>query len=142
MRRTRIRRRRGGFTGALVFVALMAGGAYAFTGANTFDDSAAGTGTKAISGYTIGNISYTLDTSDPSKVSAVTFRSTGASGVPDPKAGNVKAKLVTTANTTDYKNCTKTSASGPTQAYSEWSCAVSPLLDIALAEQLTIIATQ
>ncbi len=142
MRRTRIRRRRGGFAGALVFVALMAGGAYAFTGANTFDNSAAGTGTKAISGYTISTISYTLDASDPSKVSAVTFRATGATGIPDPKAGNVKAKLVTTANTTDYKNCTKTSASSESQAYSEWSCAITPLLDIAQAQQLTIIATQ
>lgn len=142
MRRSRIRRRRGGFAGAMVFVSLMAGGAYAFTGANTFDGSAAGTGSKAISGYAISSISYTLDSADPNKVTAVTFRATGGTGIPDPKADNVKAKLVTTTNATDYKACTKSSASSTTQTYSEWSCAISPTLAIEQATNLTIIATQ
>ena len=142
MRKVKIRRRRGGFAGAVVFMVLMAGGASAFTGANTLEKNAAGTGSDAISGYGISNISYTLDAADPNKLTAVTFRATGGTDVPDPKAGNVKAKLVSTANTTDYKNCTKSSASSETQAYSEWSCAISPALAIEQATNLTIIATQ
>ena len=142
MRQARIRRRRGGFAGAVVFVALLAGSAYAFTGTNTFGESAAGTGSQTISGYAISSISYGLDSTDPNKVTSVTFRATAPSGVPDPKAGNVKAKLVTTTNTTDYKSCTKTSPSSTAQTYSEWSCSITPVLDIAQAEQLTIIATQ
>ena len=59
----------------IVVVAAAAGlGAYAFTTSNTVDTtSAAGVGQAAISGYTVTNVSYTQDSSDPSTLSAVDF---------------------------------------------------------------------
>ncbi len=59
----------------VVVLALVAGiGAYAFTASNTIADAgSAGIGTATISGYTVSNVAYTLDTADPSKWSAVDF---------------------------------------------------------------------
>ena len=59
----------------IVVVAAAAGlGAYAFTTSNTVDTtSAAGVGQATISGYTVTNVSYTQDSSDPSTLSAVDF---------------------------------------------------------------------
>jgi hypothetical protein len=59
----------------VVVLALVAGiGAYAFTASNTIADAgSAGIGTAVISGYTITNVTYTLDTADPTKWNAVDF---------------------------------------------------------------------
>ena len=59
----------------IVVVAAAAGlGAYAFTTSNTVDTtSAAGVGQAAISGYTVTNVSYTQDSTNPDTWSAVDF---------------------------------------------------------------------
>jgi hypothetical protein len=47
---------------------------YAFAAANTMPASTnAGDGSTSISGYTIAAVTYTLDTTDPSKIKTVTF---------------------------------------------------------------------
>jgi hypothetical protein len=49
-------------------------GAYAFTATNTISSGGtAGVGTATISGYTVSNVSYTQDSTDPSTWSAVDF---------------------------------------------------------------------
>jgi hypothetical protein len=45
---------------------------YAFAAANVVPETGAGDGEEAISGYTVTNVQYTLDT-DPSQISAVGF---------------------------------------------------------------------
>ena len=47
--------------------------AYAFTATNTVPNSKAGEGTSTVSGYTITNIDYTLNGTDPSSIDADDF---------------------------------------------------------------------
>lgn len=44
-----------------------------FAAANTVDTSNAGDGAGAISGYTVTNVHYTLDSTNPSQVNQVSF---------------------------------------------------------------------
>ena len=58
----------------LAAIALFANGGVAFTAANTTSESAAGTDVStAISGFTIINIVYTVDGTDPTIIERVTF---------------------------------------------------------------------
>jgi hypothetical protein len=60
--------------GVVVVAAVASLGAYAFTASNTIaDGGTAGVGNATISGYTITNVSYTQDSTDPSTWSAVDF---------------------------------------------------------------------
>lgn len=52
---------------------VIAGSAYAFAAANTVPASTAGSGTSAVSGYTVSGILYDLDATDPTIVDAITF---------------------------------------------------------------------
>ena len=52
---------------------VIAGAAYAFAAANTVPASTAGSGTSAVSGYTISGLVYDLDATDPSIVDAIEF---------------------------------------------------------------------
>lgn len=63
-----------------VFVLALAGGAYAFAAANTVPDSTAGSGASVVGGYTVSNIAYDLDATDPSIVDVITFTITPDSG--------------------------------------------------------------
>jgi hypothetical protein len=60
--------------GLVLVVAAVAVGAYAFTASNTIADGGqAGVGTATIAGYTISNVLYTQDSTDPSTWSFVDF---------------------------------------------------------------------
>jgi len=56
-------------------VVVMAGSAYAFAAANTLDDTTieVGYSSDTVAGYTIDNVAYDLDDSDPTQVNKVTF---------------------------------------------------------------------
>jgi len=77
--------RRVGVVGAAGVLAL---GAYAYTAANTVPNSSAGSGSGTISGYTVSNISYTLDSTTPTDVDAVSFT------IAPTAANTVRAQLV------------------------------------------------
>jgi hypothetical protein len=55
------------------FLGLMAVLTYGFAAANTVPASNAGDGQTAISGYTVTNVHYTLDTNTPTNVSSLSF---------------------------------------------------------------------
>ena len=57
----------------LGILGLVAVATIGFAAANTVDPSNAGDGQAAISGYTVTNVHYTLDTNNPSQVSDVSF---------------------------------------------------------------------
>jgi len=59
--------------GVGVVGALMVGVIAASTAGNTVEESRAGIGTGKVTGYDVSSLSYTLNTSDPSLVDAVTF---------------------------------------------------------------------
>ena len=57
----------------VVLVLALSGFTYAFAAANTVPATKAGDGSGAISGYTITNVKYNLDGTDPSAIDNVTF---------------------------------------------------------------------
>jgi hypothetical protein len=109
----------------VVLVALSAIGAYVFTATNTVPGTQAGAGSAAISGYTVSNVAYTLN-SDPTKIDAVTFTISPAA------AGTVKAQLVSGGT---WYDCTNSSGSV--------SCdtTVGTQATVAPSNQLSVVAT-
>src|SRR3972149_9089521 len=65
---------------ALFLIMLLIGAASAYAAANVVPESGAGDGSAAVSGYTVTAVSYSLDGSDPSLVTAVSFNITPTSG--------------------------------------------------------------
>lgn len=106
---------------------VLAAGAYAYTDANTVPDTRAGDGAGAITGYTITDVQYTLDTGDPSFIDAVSFTTNAG-------ATTVKAKVVAAA--TEYEDCTNSSGDG-----TSWSCDFATNPTVVAADELTVIAT-
>ena len=77
--------------GLIIVVTLaMAGVANALAAANTVPATSAGDGNGTISGYTITNVHYNLNASDPSTIDSVTFTVNSAI----PAGGTVKIQLV------------------------------------------------
>jgi hypothetical protein len=109
----------------LALAALLGLLAYAFTASNTVPGSKSGSGSGTISGYTVSNVAYQLNTSTPSNIDSVTFTL-------DAAATTVKAKAVSGSST--YTAC---SVAGGTDV----TCDFSPDIAVASADQLSVIAT-
>jgi hypothetical protein len=108
----------------LVCVVLAGLAAYAFTASNTVPATAAGSGSGAISGYTVSAVSYGLNGSDFSKIDSVAFTLAPAA------AGTVKVQLDPSGS---WYSCTNTAGSV--------SCATtSPQATVAAATQLSVVA--
>jgi hypothetical protein len=103
MRRNRTIRTIGVFLLLFVLTTAM----YAFTATNTVDSSRAGLGDGDIDGYDVTNISWTLDSDDPSQITGVSFDL-------DAEAGSAYARVDDGA----WAACTNGSGNS-------WSCAVS-----------------
>lgn len=74
MRRSKIRRsRRSKVVAGVLFAAIIASGSYALTAANTVPASKAGDGAGTVTGYTVSDIHYNLNATDPSKADSVQF---------------------------------------------------------------------
>jgi hypothetical protein len=71
--------------------------AYAFAAANTVPATKAGAGSGVVSGYTVSNVVYNLNASDPSDLDSVDFTLSAA-------AATVKIKLVAAGST--WYDCT------------------------------------
>jgi len=59
--------------GAVLIAGVVATASYAIMAANTVPGTRAGDGSGTISGYTVSNVQYTLNASDPGNIDAVTF---------------------------------------------------------------------
>jgi hypothetical protein len=93
----------------IVFVAIIiAGSAYAFAATNTVPDSAAGYKANVVPGYTVTNIAYDLDATDPTVVDKVTFAIA-------PSSGAVVASIVKlqTATGGTWTDCTLVAGTAP-----------------------------
>jgi hypothetical protein len=122
----RSRRRRLAVAAALVLSVGIGVGVYALTASNTVPGTAAGAGAGAISGYTITNVQYGLNTSTPTNIDTVSFTISPTS------ATTVKVQL---ASAGSWYSCTNTSGSV--------SCGTtSPQATVAPATQLTVVATE
>lgn len=110
----------------LVLVLSMA--TYAYAAANSLTESGAGDGTQAISGYTVSNIHYVLDSTNPSNISAVTF-----SLAPTAGAGPATSVVAQVAPSATWSACTLTSGT--------WSCPLTGVTALA-ASNLRVVAAQ
>jgi hypothetical protein len=124
---SRVINRRTAVLGLLLVILATAG--FGFAAQNTVNESWAGDGTGDISGYTVSNIRYTLNTTDPAELNGISFDLTGSAVVPL----QVKARIVGEAWSPP---CTTTSTSMP----ANFVCSISgAVLD---AENLQVVAAQ
>lgn len=115
------------FVGGIAVAGLVAQSA--LTASNTVSTSAAGAGSATISGYTVTDVHYNLNASNPQNIDSVTFVVDTA----PPAGSTVKVKLVAAGST--YYSCTNSSTTV--------TCATtSPQATVAAADQLLVVAAQ
>jgi len=119
--------RRPSRTFLVAILALSIGaGVYAYAATNTVPGSTAGSGSGAISGYTISNIAYTLNATTPTNLDQVAFTIAPAA------ATTVKVQLAAAGS---WYSCTNTAGSVTCSTTSPQATAVA-------ATQLTVVAAQ
>ncbi len=121
----------------LVVIASMAiaGGAYAFTAANTVPSSNAGAGVGTVSGFTITNLHYGLNTTTPANIDSLSF--TVAPVIPSTSSGKVLVQaILSTGGPTTYQCTTNTAGDTVTCP------TTSPQLTAALLTSVTVVAAQ
>lgn len=102
----------------------------AFAAANVVPETGAGQGAGTISGYTVTNVTYGLNT-DPTVVDSVSFDLAATSGAGTPTT--VKVRVVTTGN---WYTCT----AGTPPA---WSCDVSAdSIQVSTMDELNVVAAE
>jgi hypothetical protein len=105
----------------------MSAATYGFAAANTVPAGVAGEGQGAISGYTVTNVVYTLDNSDPTQFASVAFSLSA-------NASDVYAGVGNGTNTY-WTQCT----GGPTN----FSCSLSgSTISVAAATELHVSSVQ
>lgn len=118
-----------------VVAAVVAGGAYAFTAANTVPATNAGSGSGTVSGYTVTGIHYSLDSTTPNNINSMTF--TISPAVPSTGSGKVIVQAALTSGGPNNYTCSTDSA-GTTV-----TCATtSPQLTTDKLSTVTVVAAQ
>jgi len=97
--------------------------ATAFAASNTVPSGSAGDGSGTISGYTVTNVQYNLNATNPANLDSVSFTLSAA-------ATTVKIKLVAAGST--YYNCTNSGGNN-------WSCTTTGAT-VSPADELRVIA--
>ena len=110
----------------LVIALLLAAITFAYAAANTVPVTNAGDGQNIVSGYTVSNIHYVLNSTDPAKIDAVQFSLTGNNA-----AQSVKVQLVSGGA---WYDC---SPSGST-----YTCNVNGAVSVLSTDILRVIAAQ
>jgi len=120
---------------AVLVVAAIGGGVYAFTASNTVPATTAGSGAGVVSGYTVSNIHYSLNTTTPANIDSLTF--TINPTVPSTTTGKVVIQAaLSTGGPTSYTCSTDTTGATVTCA------TTSPQLTAALLTGITVVAAQ
>jgi hypothetical protein len=118
----------------VLVVLVIAGGAYGFAAANTVAPSAGGYSANVVSGYTVTDIKYDLNATDPTKVDKILFDVSPTSGTV--VAAIVKVQTATGGNWTD---CTLVAGEAPLVAA---TCTFAdPILTFANVTALNIVAS-
>ncbi len=92
---------------ALAALAVVLVGRAAFAAANTVPESSAGQGSGVVSGFTITNIDYNLNGTDPQLIDTVTFDAQAADVA---QTGTLTVETLFDASTTDWYACVAVSA--------------------------------
>ena len=116
-------------TGMVLLILVAAASIYGFAATNTVPDSGAGDGAGIISGYTISDIVYTLNSSNPRNIDAVAFDISSDGGLGDP--GMVKIELEGGSGT--WYDCAVASGHATCNT-------TSPVQDVLSATSLRVVA--
>ena len=120
---------------AVIAAFAIAGGAYAFTAANTVPNSTAGAGAGTVSGYTVTNMHYALNATTPSNIDTLTF--TVSPVIPNTGTGKVIVQAILSTGGPNTYTCT-TNTTGDIV-----TCpTTSPQLTAALLTSVTVVAAQ
>ena len=118
-----------------VVVLALAGGSFAFAAANSVPDSAAGYKANVVSGYTVTNIVYDLNATNPTMVDKITFDIA-------PSSGTVLAatvKIQTVDGTGTWNDCSLGTA---TLLVKPVTCTYAdPTLAVADIDALNVVAS-
>lgn len=109
-----------------IVASAVACGVYAYAATNTVPGSTAGAGSGAISGYTVSNVAYTLNTTTPTNLDQVAF------SIAPVATSTVKVQLAPAGS---WYNCTNTAGNVTCNT-------TSPQATAAAATQLTVVAAQ
>ena len=113
----------------------IAGGAYAFTASNTVPTSNVGAGSGTVSGYTVTNLHYGLNSSTPANIDTLTFNVSPS--IPSTGSGKVSVQAALTTGGPNAYTCT-TNVAGDTV-----TCATtSPQLTADKLSSVTVVAAQ
>lgn len=110
--------------------AIVAVAAFGFAAANVVPESGAGDGDKAISGYTVTNVTYDLDGTNPSLIDEVSFDLAPSAGAG--AATEVQVQLVTGGT---WFSCTAGVAPN-------WDCNIGGSVTALAANNLRVVAVQ
>ena len=127
--------------GLVMVVGMISAGTFAFTNANTVDESFAGQGTDAITGFVVSGVTYASSATNPHKMSSVTFSL-------DQSAKEVKVSVVdaadnalTGATAQTWYTCIEDAVTA-----NKWSCATgaTDLLapEMSATNELDVVAYQ
>ena len=113
-------------SGIILIALILTVATFAFAAANTMPTTtSAGDGERAISGYTVSNVKYNLDATNPANISTVTFTIAPAA------ASTVKIQLVSGGT---WFDCTNTAGAV--------SCSVSGSVTALNAANLRVVASE
>lgn len=111
----------------VVAVLILSTTAYAFAASNTVPPSNAGDGSSAISGFTITNVHYNLNSSNPANIDTVTFTISPSL----PTGGTVTIQLVTSGT---WYPCAVASGTNVTCTTTNASASMANNLRIVIAQ--------
>ncbi len=128
-------RRKASIGAGVVIAVAIAGGAYAFTASNTVPSTTAGAGSGSVSGYTVTNLHYALNSTSPGNIDSLTFVISPV--VPSTSSGKVViSAALSTGGPTNYTCATDTTGANVTCA------TTTPQLTAALLTGITVVAAQ
>lgn len=117
-------------TTVILLALILSAVAFGFAAANTVDDSGAGDGSGAISGYDVA-VSYTLNGSDPSLVDALALTVT-----PLGATANADTVQITIDGGTNWLSCTGSNAS------TAWTCTFTSSEAVSGMAALQVVAVE
>jgi hypothetical protein len=120
---------------AAVAALSIAGGAYAFTASNTVPTTSVGAGIGTVSGYTVTNLHYGLNTTTPTNIDSLSF--TVSPVIPSTGTGKVVVSAALTTGGPNSYACT-TNTAGDTVTCST----ISPQLTADKLTSVTVVAAQ
>jgi hypothetical protein len=123
------------FIVAAVAALSIAGGAYAFTASNTVPTTTVGAGVGTVSGYTVTNLHYGLNTTTPTNIDSLAF--TVSPVIPSTGTGKVVVSAALTTGGPNSYTCT-TNTAGDTVTCST----TSPQLTADKLTSVTVVAAQ